>query len=147
MHDISSLSEALIVIQFSNDNIILLISQNYSFLQTLDDHSSSITSVRFVLSHGLFQMVSCGADKSLIFRQLQQVVSVFLHIFLAPIVTDKTSGKKENIETHYLMLLFLSLFFSCRRMAIVKYSFLVATISSARQLSTTWNRIRVRNTF
>lgn len=58
----------------SRDRLIHIFSvdQGYSFLQTLDDHSSSITSVRFVLSHGLFQMVSCGADKSLIFRQLQQ---------------------------------------------------------------------------
>ncbi|EFX83500.1 hypothetical protein DAPPUDRAFT_48286 [Daphnia pulex] len=59
----------------SRDRLIHIFSvdQGYSFVQTLDDHSSSITSVRFVLSHGLFQMVSCGADKSLIFRQLQQV--------------------------------------------------------------------------
>ncbi|XP_046630856.1 mitogen-activated protein kinase-binding protein 1-like isoform X2 [Daphnia pulicaria] len=58
----------------SRDRLIHIFSvdQGYSFVQTLDDHSSSITSVRFVLSHGLFQMVSCGADKSLIFRQLQQ---------------------------------------------------------------------------
>ena len=64
--------------------------QGYSFVQTLDDHSSSITSVRFVLSHGHFQMVSCGADKSLIFRQMQQVSALLcsehecLHCVLCP---------------------------------------------------------------
>ncbi|XP_050299920.1 uncharacterized protein LOC126738571 isoform X2 [Anthonomus grandis grandis] len=44
---------------------------DYDFVQTLDDHSSSITAVRF-LSHpnNQIQMVSCGADKSLIFRSL-----------------------------------------------------------------------------
>lgn len=44
--------------------------QGYNFLQTLDDHSSSITAVRFLSMHGNLQMLSCGADKSLIFRSL-----------------------------------------------------------------------------
>jgi len=47
--------------------------QEYNFVQTLDDHSSSITAVRFLNSHDQLQMVSCGADKSIIFRQLQAV--------------------------------------------------------------------------
>nr|CAI5844427.1 unnamed protein product [Callosobruchus analis] len=42
----------------------------YDFQQTLDDHSSSITAVRFLNHAGNTQMVSCGADKSLIFRTL-----------------------------------------------------------------------------
>lgn len=44
----------------------------YQILQTLDDHSSSITSVRFIGGGMAFQMVSCGADKSIIFRNFQQ---------------------------------------------------------------------------
>ncbi|XP_055295668.1 mitogen-activated protein kinase-binding protein 1 isoform X6 [Sitodiplosis mosellana] len=44
----------------------------YQILQTLDDHSSSITSVKFIGSGLTFQMVSCGADKSIIFRNFQQ---------------------------------------------------------------------------
>ncbi|XP_021703185.1 uncharacterized protein LOC5568929 isoform X3 [Aedes aegypti] len=48
----------------------------YRILQTLDDHSSSITSVRFIGSGKQFQMVSCGADKSIIFRNFQN--NVFL---------------------------------------------------------------------
>uniref|UniRef100_A0AAG5DBV1 MABP1/WDR62 second WD40 domain-containing protein n=1 Tax=Anopheles atroparvus TaxID=41427 RepID=A0AAG5DBV1_ANOAO len=49
---------------------------NYRILQTLDDHSSSITSVRFLGAGKQFQMVSCGADKSIIFRHFQN--NVFL---------------------------------------------------------------------
>ncbi|XP_053672598.1 uncharacterized protein LOC128722930 [Anopheles nili] len=49
---------------------------NYRILQTLDDHSSSITSVRFIGAGKQFQMVSCGADKSIIFRNYQN--NVFL---------------------------------------------------------------------
>lgn len=43
--------------------------QEYQFLQTLDDHSSSITAVRFFQNQERLFMVSCGADKSVIFRQ------------------------------------------------------------------------------
>ncbi|XP_014259759.1 mitogen-activated protein kinase-binding protein 1 isoform X3 [Cimex lectularius] len=47
------------------------VNEDYNFLQTLDDHSSSITAVRFLNTQPNLQMVSCGADKSIIFRQLQ----------------------------------------------------------------------------
>ena len=72
---------------------------DYQFLQTLDEHSAAITSVkfacacvciyvspclekvRFVCLHTLrtagkddnFQLISCGADKSIIFRSLDKV--------------------------------------------------------------------------
>ncbi|CAL7952423.1 unnamed protein product [Xylocopa violacea] len=60
----------------SRDRLIHVFSvdQGYNFLQTLDDHSSSITAVRFFSQSNQanqIQMVSCGADKSIIFRQLQ----------------------------------------------------------------------------
>ncbi|XP_053971941.1 mitogen-activated protein kinase-binding protein 1 isoform X3 [Hylaeus volcanicus] len=60
----------------SRDRLIHVFSvdQGYNFLQTLDDHSSSITAVRFFNQSSQanqIQMVSCGADKSIIFRQLQ----------------------------------------------------------------------------
>ncbi|KAL1920123.1 uncharacterized protein VTP21DRAFT_1269 [Calcarisporiella thermophila] len=42
------------------------IRQNYRLLQTMDDHSSSITAVKF--SDDGSRLVSCGADKSIIFR-------------------------------------------------------------------------------
>lgn len=56
----------------SRDRLIHVfdVENGYNFLQTLDDHSSSITAVRFLSSQGNLQMVSCGADKSIIFRQL-----------------------------------------------------------------------------
>lgn len=47
--------------------------QGYDFTQTLDDHSSSITAVKFINSHNKLQMVSCGADKSIIFRNFNEV--------------------------------------------------------------------------
>jgi hypothetical protein len=49
-------------------------SRDYCFVNTLDDHSSSITAVRFLhappASNAATQMVSCGADKSIIFREV-----------------------------------------------------------------------------
>ena len=58
----------------SRDRLIHLFNagKNYGFLTTLDDHSSSITAVRFLPGHTSAgsQMVSCGADKSIIFRDV-----------------------------------------------------------------------------
>lgn len=47
--------------------------QQYGLLQTLSDHSSSISAVRFTETDGQLKMISCGADKSILFRNLQQV--------------------------------------------------------------------------
>ncbi|KRG02842.1 mitogen-activated protein kinase-binding protein 1 isoform X8 [Drosophila mojavensis] len=57
----------------SRDRLIHVfdVSQNYLLLQTLDDHSSSITSIKFVGAGLNFQMISCGADKSIMFRTFQ----------------------------------------------------------------------------
>ncbi|XP_076314517.1 mitogen-activated protein kinase-binding protein 1-like isoform X4 [Tachypleus tridentatus] len=57
----------------SRDRLIHVfdVNQDYSFQQTLDDHSSSITAVRFVQNTSQLQMISCGADKSIIFRRAQ----------------------------------------------------------------------------
>lgn len=58
----------------SRDRLIHIfdVEVGYQILQTLDDHSSSITSVKFIGGGLTFQMVSCGADKSIIFRTFQQ---------------------------------------------------------------------------
>lgn len=57
----------------SRDRLIHIfdVRQQYSFVQTMDDHSSSITAVKFVTNkfNQNLQMISCGADKSLIFRK------------------------------------------------------------------------------
>ncbi|CAH1107788.1 unnamed protein product, partial [Psylliodes chrysocephalus] len=59
----------------SRDRLIHIfdMKNGYEFLQTLDDHSSSITAVRFLHQGGNTQMVSCGADKTLIFRSLGEL--------------------------------------------------------------------------
>jgi len=58
----------------SRDRLIHVFNaaKHYGFLTTLDDHSSSITAVRFLPGQNAdgIQMVSCGADKSIIFRDV-----------------------------------------------------------------------------
>lgn len=58
----------------SRDRLIHVfdVDQNYGLVQTLDDHSSAITSVRFSEQDGGLHMLSCGADKSILFRTAQQ---------------------------------------------------------------------------
>ncbi|XP_055682850.1 mitogen-activated protein kinase-binding protein 1 isoform X2 [Lutzomyia longipalpis] len=57
----------------SRDRLIHIfdVEQGYKILQTLDDHSSSITSIKFIGCDMNFQMISCGADKAIIFRPFQ----------------------------------------------------------------------------
>ncbi|XP_056282358.1 mitogen-activated protein kinase-binding protein 1 isoform X2 [Pseudoliparis swirei] len=59
----------------SRDRLIHVLdaSRDYSLVQTLDEHSSSITAVRFVANEGKVRLISCGADKSVYFRTAQQV--------------------------------------------------------------------------
>ena len=62
----------------SRDRLIHLfdVSREYAFMQTLDDHSSSITAIRFLKMpprpgvENSVQIASCGADKSIIFRDI-----------------------------------------------------------------------------
>ena len=50
--------------------------REYGFVHTLDDHSSSITAIRFLKMpprpgvENSVQIASCGADKSIIFRDI-----------------------------------------------------------------------------
>ncbi|MGH0186174.1 UNVERIFIED_CONTAM: hypothetical protein FKN15_020398, partial [Acipenser sinensis] len=59
----------------SRDRLIHVLDagQDYRLLQTLDEHSSSITAVRFAANEDKVRMISCGADKSIYFRTAQQV--------------------------------------------------------------------------
>ncbi|XP_074484718.1 mitogen-activated protein kinase-binding protein 1-like isoform X1 [Sebastes fasciatus] len=59
----------------SRDRLIHVLdaARDYSLVQTLDEHSSSITAVRFAANEGKVRMISCGADKSVYFRTAQQV--------------------------------------------------------------------------
>ncbi|XP_067875273.1 mitogen-activated protein kinase-binding protein 1-like isoform X2 [Heterodontus francisci] len=52
---------------------ILNVDKQYSLVQTLDDHSSSITAVKFAANDDV-KMVSCGADKSVYFRTAHKSV-------------------------------------------------------------------------
>ncbi|XP_044734797.1 WD repeat-containing protein 62 isoform X2 [Chrysoperla carnea] len=57
----------------SRDRLIHVfnVDDHYNILQTLDDHSSSITAVRLISTAAdQLKMISCGADKSIIFRNL-----------------------------------------------------------------------------
>ncbi|XP_026142279.1 mitogen-activated protein kinase-binding protein 1 isoform X1 [Carassius auratus] len=58
----------------SRDRLIHVLDadREYSLLQTLDEHSSSITAVRFAANDGKVRMISCGADKSVYFRTAQK---------------------------------------------------------------------------
>ncbi|CAG8486907.1 7546_t:CDS:10 [Ambispora gerdemannii] len=55
----------------SRDRILHIfdINNNFQLIQTLGDHSSSITAVKFTNDGG--RLISCGADKSIIFRSRQ----------------------------------------------------------------------------
>ncbi|KAK3723602.1 hypothetical protein QZH41_019317, partial [Actinostola sp. cb2023] len=49
------------------------VNKEFSLIQTLDDHSASITSIKFsVDENGILQLLSCSADKSIIFRSAQK---------------------------------------------------------------------------
>jgi WD40 repeat protein len=51
-------------------------SKDYQLVATLDDHSAAITAVRFTFSSisSHLQLISCSADKSLIFRSISKVI-------------------------------------------------------------------------
>ncbi|XP_074853149.1 mitogen-activated protein kinase-binding protein 1 [Carettochelys insculpta] len=59
----------------SRDRLIHVLDagKEYSLQQTLDEHSSSITAVKFAANDGKVRMISCGADKSVYFRTAQKM--------------------------------------------------------------------------
>ncbi|XP_061785028.1 mitogen-activated protein kinase-binding protein 1-like isoform X2 [Nerophis lumbriciformis] len=54
----------------SRDRLIHILdaAADYCLVQTLDEHSSSITAVRFAANDSKVRLISCGADKSIYFR-------------------------------------------------------------------------------
>ncbi|XP_071352730.1 WD repeat-containing protein 62 isoform X2 [Trachinotus anak] len=58
----------------SRDRLIHVfnLQKNYSLEQTLNDHSASITAVKFTGESPEVRMVSCGADKSIYFQTAEQ---------------------------------------------------------------------------
>jgi WD40 repeat protein len=59
----------------SRDRLIHVfdVEQRYGLLQTLDDHSSSVTAIKFTQNDGQIKMLSSSADKSVLFRNAQMV--------------------------------------------------------------------------
>ncbi|CAB1335470.1 unnamed protein product, partial [Coregonus sp. 'balchen'] len=77
IHELESMGEILNVQAHDSEILCLEYSKpeterEYSLLQTLDEHSSSITAVRFAANEGKVRMISCGADKSIYFRTAQK---------------------------------------------------------------------------
>ncbi|XP_070080208.1 WD repeat-containing protein 62 isoform X6 [Equus caballus] len=82
----------------SRDRLIhvLNVEKNYNLEQTLDDHSSSITAIKFAGTRDI-QMISCGADKSIYFRSAQQA-SDGLHFVRTHHVAEKTTLYDMDID-------------------------------------------------
>ncbi|XP_028643426.1 WD repeat-containing protein 62 isoform X1 [Grammomys surdaster] len=82
----------------SRDRLIhvLNVEKNYNLEQTLDDHSSSITAIKFAGTRDV-QMISCGADKSIYFRSAQQS-SDGLHFVRTHHVAEKTTLYDMDID-------------------------------------------------
>lgn len=76
----------------SRDRLIHIfdVEQGYKILQTLDDHSSSITSIKFIGCDMNFQMISCGADKAIIFRTFQVREFILIAIIIKILLTSLT---------------------------------------------------------
>ncbi|KAM9270522.1 LOW QUALITY PROTEIN: WD repeat-containing protein 62 [Cariama cristata] len=70
---------AALLASASRDRLIhvLNVDKNYRLEQTLDDHSSAITSVNLLVSNRDIQLISCGADKSIYFRNAQKLPDGF----------------------------------------------------------------------
>ncbi|XP_021562436.1 WD repeat-containing protein 62 [Carlito syrichta] len=82
----------------SRDRLIhvLNVEKNYNLEQTLDDHSSSITAIKFAGNRDI-QMISCGADKSIYFRSAQQGLDG-LHFVRTHHVAEKTTLYDMDID-------------------------------------------------
>jgi len=84
----------------SRDRLVHIfdIDHDYGLVQTLDDHSSAITAVRFTELDSQLMMLSCGADKSLLFRNAQLVCYAFI-VYLVCCMT--TFLHTEAVSTKY----------------------------------------------
>ena len=97
----------------SRDRLIHVFDGNsrFSLLTTLEDHSSSITSLKFVFIQEKLFLVSCGADKSLIFREYRPNLSSyfvkislevdkqkFFSMELIPKVNDILLGQEKKLQ-------------------------------------------------
>ncbi|OCT68558.1 hypothetical protein XELAEV_18039859mg [Xenopus laevis] len=84
----------------SRDRLIHVLdaSKDYSLQQTLDDHSSSITAVKFAANDGKVQMISCGADKSIYFRTADKVGDAAVHFTRTHHIVRKTTLYDMDVD-------------------------------------------------
>ncbi|KAF9142242.1 mitogen-activated protein kinase binding protein 1 [Mortierella sp. GBA39] len=70
--DSKAQDSAVLVATAGRDRLLHIfdVQNDYALVQTLDDHSSSITCIKFAADGS--RMMSCGADKSIIFRNCQK---------------------------------------------------------------------------
>ncbi|XP_042653178.1 WD repeat-containing protein 62 isoform X2 [Tyto alba] len=89
---------AALLASASRDRLIhiLNVDNNYKLEQTLDDHSSAITSVKFG-GNGDIQLISCGADKSIYFRNAQKLADGFSFVRMHH-VAEKTTLYDMDID-------------------------------------------------
>ncbi|KAM7058707.1 WD repeat-containing protein 62 isoform 1-T1 [Molossus nigricans] len=94
----SALTGLTLLASASRDRLIhvLNVEKNYNLEQTLDDHSSSITAIKFAGSRDI-QMISCGADKSIYFRSAQRGADG-LHFVRTHHVAEKTTLYDMDID-------------------------------------------------
>ncbi|XP_068110394.1 mitogen-activated protein kinase-binding protein 1 isoform X2 [Hyperolius riggenbachi] len=84
----------------SRDRLIHVLdaSKDYSLQQTLDDHSSSITAVKFAANDGKVRMISCGADKSIYFRTADQTGEGSIHFTRTHHIVRKTTLYDMDVD-------------------------------------------------
>ncbi|XP_013394584.1 WD repeat-containing protein 62 isoform X1 [Lingula anatina] len=70
----------------------------YNLVQTLDDHSSSITAVKFAENDGQIKMLSCAADKSVLFRTATQGPDHELQFVLDHHLVGKTTLYDMDVD-------------------------------------------------
>lgn len=93
-----------LLVSASRDRFIHIfdVNRQYSCIQNIEDHSSSITAVKFIIdSHNSknLQLISCGADKSLIFRKQTDPNSEFRlehHVAGKSTFFDMAIDQKKN---------------------------------------------------
>uniref|UniRef100_A0A803KD01 MABP1/WDR62 second WD40 domain-containing protein n=1 Tax=Xenopus tropicalis TaxID=8364 RepID=A0A803KD01_XENTR len=84
----------------SRDRLIHVLdaAKDYSLQQTLDDHSSSITAVKFAANDGKVRMISCGADKSIYFRTADKVGDAAVHFTRTHHIVRKTTLYDMDVD-------------------------------------------------
>lgn len=101
----------------SRDRLIHIFDadNNYKFVTTIEDHSSSVTDLSFVRMNGEHKLISCSSDKSFIFRTMKetyneirmeryaQVLKLRVHsITTHPIHNTIVTGEEKAVRVYEL---------------------------------------------